>query len=54
MRSFFDDTDCARSTLARIASYSISLLNMRKSSYMACSTFSLVGALSCKPTPAPV
>ena len=49
-----EDTDVARSISVRIASYSGSLLDMGKSSCMACSILSLVGALSCKPTPAPV
>ena len=44
MRSFYDDTDCTRSTPARIASYSVSLLDVGKSSRMACSTLSPVGA----------
>ena len=42
MRIFSDDTDCVRSTLARIASYSVSLLDAGKSSRMVCSTISLV------------
>ena len=54
MRSFYDDTDYARSTSSRIASYSVSLLDTGKSSRMACYTLSSVGALSCKLTPAPV
>ena len=54
MMSFYEDTDFTRSILVRIASYSISLLDAGKSSRIACSIFSLVGALSCKPTPAPV
>ena len=54
MRSFSNDTDCPRSPLARIASYSFSLLDARKSSRMACSTLSPVGALSYKPTLAPI
>ena len=54
MRRFSDDTDCGRSISTRIASYSISLLDEGKSSCMACSTISPVGALSCKPTPTPV
>ena len=44
----------ARSIPARIASYSTSLLNVRKSNCIACSILSPVGALSCKPTPFPV
>ena len=54
MRSFSNDTDCARSTPARIASYSVLLLDTGKFTRMACSTLSPVGALSYKPTPAPV
>ena len=40
--------------MARIASYSVSLLDAGKFSRMACSILSLFGALSYKPTPAPV
>ena len=54
MRRFYDDTDYARSIQARIASYSVLLLDAGKSIRMACSTISLVGALSCKSMPAPV
>ena len=54
MRSFSDDTNYARLTPARIASYLVSLLDAGKFSRMACSTISPIGALSCKPTPAPV
>ena len=46
MMSFYEDTDFARSILARIASYSISLLDAGKPTRMACSILSLVGALS--------
>ena len=52
MMIFFEDTDFERLILARIASYSVSLLDAGKSSRMPCSIFSPVGALSCKPTPA--
>ena len=52
MMRFSDDTDYARSIPARIASYSVSLLDARKFSRMVCSPISPVGALSCKPTPA--
>ena len=52
MMSFFEDTEFARSILARIASYLVSLLDTRKSSSTACSILSPVGASSCKPTPA--
>ena len=54
MMSFSEDTDFARSIPARIASYSILLLDAEKSSNMACSIISPVGALRCKPTPVPV
>ena len=53
MMIFLEDTDVTRSIPARIASYSISLLDAVKSSRMACSIISLVGALSCKSTPTP-
>ena len=52
MMIFSEDTDVMRSILARIASYSVSLLDAGKSSRMACSILSPIGALSCKPTPA--
>ena len=54
MMIFFKDTDITRSILDRIASYSVLLLDPGKSSYMDCSIIFPVGALSCKPTPAPV
>ena len=54
MMRFSEDTDSARSTQARIASYSVSLLDAGKSSRMACSILSLVGALSYKLIPAPI
>ena len=54
MMSFSKDTDFARSIPARIALYSISLLDVGKSNRMACSIISLVGALSCKLTLAPI
>ena len=54
MKRFSDDTDCARLIPARIASYSASLLDVGKSSCMACSTTSPVGALSCKLMLAPI
>ena len=54
MKRFSDDTDYMRSILARIASYSVSLLDAGKSSHMACSIISPVWALSWKSTPAPV
>ena len=43
MMSFSEGTDFARSTPARIASYSVSLLDMRKLSRIACSILSPVG-----------
>ena len=52
MMSFSNDTDFARSILAKIASYSVSLLDVKKSSRMTCSILSPIGALSCKMTPA--
>ena len=54
MMSFYVDTNFARSIPARIASYSVSLLDAEKSSHMDYSILSSVGALSCKPAPAPV
>ena len=54
MMIFSEDTDVVRSISARIASYSVSLLETGKSSRMECSILYLVGALSCKPTLAPV
>ena len=54
MRNFSDDIDLSRLIPARIASYSVSLLDAGNSSHMACSTLSPVRAFSCKPTPAPV
>ena len=54
MMIFSDDTKIARSIQARIASYSASLLDAGKSNRITCSILSLVGALSCKPTSAPV
>ena len=49
-----EDTKIARSIQSRIASYSASLLDSRKSNRIACSILSLVRALSCKVTLAPV
>ena len=54
MMIFFEDKDVVRSISARIASYSVSLLDTGKSSCMDYSILSLVGDLSCKPTPTPV
>ena len=53
MMSFSEDTDFARSILARISLYLVSLLDERESSFMAYSILSPYGALSCKPTPTP-
>ena len=49
---FSKDTEVTGSILARIASYLVSLLDAGKSSPMARSIISLVGALSCNSTPA--
>ena len=46
MMSFSKNIDFARSIPARIASYSVSLLDVGKFSCMAYSIISLVGALS--------
>ena len=54
MSSFYEDIDFARSTPARIASYSVSLLDAGKSYRIDYSILSLVKALSCKPALAPV
>ena len=54
MMIFSEDTDVAKSIPTRISSYSVSLLDAGKSSYMACSILSPIGALICKPTPAPI
>ena len=54
MISFSEDIDFARSIPARIASYSVSLLDVGKPSRMAYSILSPIGALSYKPTPGPV
>ena len=54
MMRFSKDTNFARSTPTNIASYSVSLLDGRKPSRMAYSILSPIGALSFKPTPAPV
>ena len=54
MMSFYEDIDFARSIPAMITSYSVSLLDAGKSSRMACSIISPVGALSCKLTSAPI
>ena len=51
MMFFSEDTKITRSTLARIASYSASLLDAGKSNRIACYILSPVGALSYKPTP---
>ena len=44
------DRGVTRLIPARIASNSVSLLDAGKSTHMACSATSQVGALSCKPT----
>ena len=54
MKSFSKDTAFARSIPARIASYSISLLDTGKSICMAYSILSQVRVLSCKLTLAPI
>ena len=54
MMSFSEYTYFVRFTQARISSYSVSLLYAGKSSWMACSIISPIGALNCKLTPAPV
>ena len=54
MMIFSEDTKITRSSLAIIASYSDSLLEVGKSRYMASSMTSPVGALSCNPRPAPI
>ena len=54
MMIFSEDTEIVKSLSARIASYSASLLEARKSNHIACSILSLFRALSCKPTPAPI
>ena len=51
---FSEDTEIAKSIPARIASYFVSLLDAGMPNRMACSILSPVGALSVKPTPAPV
>ena len=54
MMIFSKDTEIVKSILARISSYSISLLDVGKPNSMACSILYPVGALSVKPTPAPI
>ena len=54
MMIFSEDTEIMRSIPARISSYSTSLLDTRKFNRIVCSILSPVGALSCKPTLAPV
>ena len=53
MMIFSEDTKIARSIPVMIALYSALLLEEGKSKRMACSIISLVGALSCSPSPAP-
>ena len=54
MMIFSEDTEIARSIPARIASYSVSLLDAGKPNRIACSILSPTGALSAKPILAPV
>ena len=54
MMIFSEDTKITRSIPTRIASYFASLLDAEKSNCIAYSILSLVGALCCKPTLAPV
>ena len=54
MTIFSEDTNAARSILAKIASHSISLLDTGKFGRMACSILTPIGALSCKPTLGPI
>ena len=54
MMIFSEYTNVVRLISDKIASYSVSLLDVGKSSHMACSILSPVGALSCKLTPSPV
>ena len=54
MMIFSKNTKIVRSIPAMIASYSTSLLEAGKSKLMVCSIISLVGALSCNSSPAPV
>ena len=54
MMIFSEDMEIARLIPAMIASYSALSLETGKSKRMACSIISLVGALSCSPSPAPV
>ena len=54
MTIFSEDTNVARSIPAKIASYSISLLDSGNFGHMACSILTPVRALSCKPTLGPV
>ena len=50
MMIFSQDTEIVKSIPAKIASYSVSLLDARKLNRMAYSILSSVGALSVKPT----
>ena len=54
MMIFSEGTMIARSIPAMIASYFASLFNARKSNHITCFILSSVGALSYKPTLAPV
>ena len=53
MMSFSEDTEIARSTPTMIVSYSASLLEARKSKFMAYYIISPIKPLSCSPSPAP-
>ena len=54
MMIFFEDTEVARSIPAKFASYLASLLDAGKSNRIVYFILYPVGALSCKPTPAPI
>ena len=54
MMIFLEDTEVTRSIPARIASYFASLLDAGKYNCIASFILSPAGALSCKPTLAPV
>ena len=54
MMIFSKDTEIARSIPVRIALYSASLFDARKSNHLTCCILSPIGALSCKPIPSPV
>ena len=54
MQIFSMDIEIARSSLAMMASYSPSLLEVEKLRHMTCSMTSSVDTLSCNPRSAPV